>query len=225
MKINQIGEYTRRLVKPVVFEVFRWMQHKQSWITFEHLNIFSIVLENLNAAKKGNVTFVQVGAYDGRVADPLYESICKFNWRGLLVEPQAVPFSALCKLYQGKNMVFENSAIANSDGVVKMFVDHSAPTECSMIKKSFGDSFTVNAVTFETLLKKHNFGTDLDLLQIDVEGLDDMVIYQALKLCRPRVIHFESFFLSILKTKKLFNFLNDKGYRIYNGPIDTIAML
>ena len=32
--------------------------------------------------------FVQIGAFDGRVADPLYQLVHRHHWRGVLVEPQ-----------------------------------------------------------------------------------------------------------------------------------------
>jgi FkbM family methyltransferase len=227
MKISQTLEHIRRLANPVLFECYRWVQHKQKWMMVNHLNPFEIVIENLNYKKDGKVKFVQVGAYDGVFNDPINYAIKANKWKGLLVEPQPVPFKKLCCQYPGKNMLFENSAISEENGFVEMQLC-GGESETNIVGRSWLSrrKIKVPAITFKSLIRKHDFGTDIDLLQIDAEGFDDKIIYQALDVCEPEVIHFEAF-LSVNRTRNLYNFLYSKKYFVYHGisnPCDSIAM-
>ena len=66
--------------------------------------------------------FVQVGANDGKLADPLYQHIVNGNWSGIMVEPHPVYFKDLKNLHaEQKNIHFENSAIGASPGKMKLF--------------------------------------------------------------------------------------------------------
>lgn len=62
--------------------------------------------------------FIQVGANDGRIGDPIYELVTELGWRGVLVEPQKKVFEqSLLKTYAGyEGLVFENVAIADVAG-------------------------------------------------------------------------------------------------------------
>ena len=35
------------------------------------------------------LTFIQVGGFDGITTDPLYKYITRYGWRGVLLEPQS----------------------------------------------------------------------------------------------------------------------------------------
>lgn len=39
--------------------------------------------------------FIQIGAHDGIMDDPIHEWIERFGWRGIFVEPQSAPFNRL----------------------------------------------------------------------------------------------------------------------------------
>lgn len=57
--------------------------------------------------------FIQVGANDGKVADPFYRFVKGFQWEGIFVEPQKYVFEEklLSNYKKDKNIIFENSAI------------------------------------------------------------------------------------------------------------------
>ena len=57
--------------------------------------------------------FIQVGANDGKVADPFYRFVKGFQWEGIFVEPQKYVFKEklLSNYKKDKNIIFENSAI------------------------------------------------------------------------------------------------------------------
>src|SRR5262249_41430054 len=45
--------------------------------------------------KRPDVAFLQIGAFDGRQGDPLYQFITRHHWRGVLVEPMPDAFAKL----------------------------------------------------------------------------------------------------------------------------------
>ena len=51
------------------------------------------------------LTFIQVGAFDGVTADPLRKYIIECGWKGALVEPQADASKRLRELYDGNDRV------------------------------------------------------------------------------------------------------------------------
>jgi FkbM family methyltransferase len=60
---------------------------------------------------------IQVGAYDGRTNDPLYQYIQKYRWRGILIEPQQEPFAFLQQTYKDHTqLTLLNVAIAEQNG-------------------------------------------------------------------------------------------------------------
>lgn len=70
-----------------------------------------------------NIFFIQVGANDGKIGDPLFDLINEFGWRGVLVEPQKHVYEkSLLTNYQGHdNLCFENVAIGEEDGQRELF--------------------------------------------------------------------------------------------------------
>ena len=66
--------------------------------------------------------FVQIGAMDGVVDDPLREHVLASGWRGLLVEPLPDMFERLRANYAGREgLRFERTAIVDRSGPVEMF--------------------------------------------------------------------------------------------------------
>jgi Methyltransferase FkbM domain len=67
--------------------------------------------------------FLQVGAYDGVIDDPLHERVREGNWHGILVEPQPSHFRRLLESYAGiEGLTFVNAAISEERGLRRMFV-------------------------------------------------------------------------------------------------------
>lgn len=67
--------------------------------------------------------------------------------------------------------------------------------------------------------------TRFDVLQVDVEGFDDEVIYRSsIKKYRPSIIHFEHMHLHETNKMKLYEFLKECGYLINEySDSDTLA--
>mmetsp|Transcript_79962 Transcript_79962/g.213973 ORF Transcript_79962/g.213973 Transcript_79962/m.213973 type:complete len:161 (-) Transcript_79962:841-1323(-) len=72
-------------------------------------NVLRQIHQNFGAA----TFFVEIGANDGKFADPLFEKVNAWKWRGLLVEPLEDVFRLLKQNYAHlPGLSFENSAIA-----------------------------------------------------------------------------------------------------------------
>src|SRR5262245_29549026 len=65
--------------------------------------------------------FIQVGAHDGKLADPIHRFVEQFQLRGLLLEPQPELFDALQLTYAHRpDLTLVNAAIAPVDGKITM---------------------------------------------------------------------------------------------------------
>lgn len=66
---------------------------------------------------------------------------------------------------------------------------------------------------------------NIDVLQVDTEGVDDQVIYHsALEILEPSVIYFESKNLSAQKLNELKARLSDLGYQMRQILGNTLAV-
>lgn len=91
--------------------------------------------------------FVQIGANDGKKNDPLYDLVLKYKLSGLLVEPLKNVFENLLKNYSGNsNLIFENAAISDKEGVQLMYE----------IKKEFQDIYEDETKEKATMMASFN---------------------------------------------------------------------
>lgn len=98
----------KKLIKYSGFEIIR-RRHAQV--------DFSSLLSLFFYKKQEDFFFVQIGANDGRKTDPIYNFVSKYNFSGLLVEPQKNAFENLRQNYKDNdNLIFENVAISDKDG-------------------------------------------------------------------------------------------------------------
>ena len=81
-------------------------------------------LVRIYAATTPDFFFLQVGANDGWVNDPIYHLVHEFGWRGVLVEPQKWVFEErLVPHYEGcPGLEFENAAVSDRVGFRDLFV-------------------------------------------------------------------------------------------------------
>ena len=69
---------------------------------------------------------MQIGAFDGQVADPLADILRLENVSAVLVEPQTVPYKALVAHYEGNPRIsLVNAAVAESDGEAILYLPSS----------------------------------------------------------------------------------------------------
>jgi FkbM family methyltransferase len=191
--------------------------------------------------------FLQVGAYDGVIDDPLHERVREENWHGILVEPQSSHFGRLVENYAGLDgLTLVNAAISDQPGPRGMYViqdDTGAPIESLGGLASFREeplrafhgkmgshypgsrvgSIEVACTTFADVLADASY---LDLLQIDVEGYD----LELLKLfdfgrITPPIVRFEHRHLSASELDDAVLLLARHGYRMMREEYDTTAVI
>lgn len=77
---------------------------------------FNSLIENYTKIKH-DFFFIQIGANDGKIRDPIYNFVIKYDWNGIFIEPQKYPFKQLKENYvnaKGK-LFFENLAIGKKN--------------------------------------------------------------------------------------------------------------
>lgn len=135
--------------------------------------------------------FVTIGANDGCTGDPLYEHIIKYNWHGICVEPNPIPFRYLQQTYAGNpNIILEQAAISDTTGEATLYYPASTDTDSYMggcpnwmqsqlssLSSGQGkyNTVTVNTMTPRELLQKYNV-QKVDVLLIDTEGWDFTIL-------------------------------------------------
>jgi FkbM family methyltransferase len=193
-----------------------------------------------------NLTFIQVGAFDGVTRDPLRKYIGKFGWRGVLVEPQRRAAAQLRELYGGnEDIVVLQAAIDATRGTRTLFtvrpaagpewagglasferesiVKHSALIPG--VEEMIGDE-TVECVPFEDVLARLPCD-GLDLLQIDAEGADLYLLSVfPFDRVKPAIIHWEIKHATTAEREDCFEKLVTLGYRLAaSGDEDMMAVL
>ena len=218
--------------------------------------VFRGLVDQLLAEKPGpEITFIQIGAFDGVSNDPLHSYIVAHGWRGILVEPQAAQFEALKRNYQGYDrLVLVNAAIGETDGVTDFYIVREAenlPPWSQMIaslKKDnvlkhreglpdYGirvgiddledrmETVQVETLTFGTLVERFRMER-LDLLQVDAEGYDARILAQVdFERFRPAIVRYEHMHLSQEEEEATLRLLRGRGYLIVIGFTETLAYL
>jgi hypothetical protein len=65
----------------------------------------------------------------------------------------------------------------------------------------------------------------IDVLQVDVEGADDDVIYSSsIDVTSPRIVNFESVHLDAARRSKLFRYLESRGYSLIHWGMIVLVL-
>ena len=174
-------------------------------------------LDDYISKSDDNFFVLQIGANDGKMADPIYNKVKSYNWKGVLVEPVKYLFERLKLNYANyeSNLKFENSVVTthtgevdfyqfpeefenNSDfpywasGVGSVLKPFNSPGHTTLKNKNFKMiKKKTPCITFSDLISKYNI-TKIDLLQIDVEGYDGTLLRSIdFNLIKPKYIRYE----------------------------------
>jgi len=192
------------------------------------------------------LTFIQVGAFDGITKDPLRKYINKCGWRGVVIEPQARAASQLRELYgDNDRVVILQAALDGKSGRRTLYtvdaprapawagglasfqretiIKHSdlIPELETMILED-----AVDCVTFDEVLEVVKC-KQIDLLQIDTEGADGHILSLfPLDRVQPAIIHWEVKHLSTSEREACLDRLAAFAYRFApSGDEDMLAVL
>jgi FkbM family methyltransferase len=228
------------MVRKIGFDVVKYPASK-----FRTIPVFDLSVQFLMSSHGPNLSFIQIGANDGCLGDPLRKYILNFPWYGILVEPQPDVFATLRKNYDTvkDRLVFENIAIAETVSEVTMYkantgyagnsayaasvvsVNPRVTAKQLGIKQTDLQQFSVPSCTLNKLISKHDI-SNLDILQIDVEGHDYNVLKTIdLSKTTPRIVQLETGHLSTNDLNNAVRYLSRNGYCIlYTSQLDTIAL-
>ena len=192
-----------------------------------------------------NLTFIQVGAFDGVTKDPLRPYIERYGWRGVLVEPQPKAAEKLRKLYHDNDFVHVvEAALGEQVGKQKIYtiegeniptwVEGMASFKASNILKhenivpgirNMVKAISVSSTTFDHIMSELSIN-EIDLLQIDTEGADYFILSLfPFDKVRPAIVHWEVKHFSKLEREKCFDFLANFGYVFApSGSEDMMAL-
>ena len=178
-----------------------------------------------------DVTFVEIGANDGRDHDPIYEFVRTHGWNGVALEPIPQTYEALAANYAWSDrVVCVQAALTDHDGAIEMHLAGNSklasivPDRNAMRGGTSSSSVTVPAMTFATLVQRHGV-EQVDVLQIDTEGYD----YEVLRTFdfearRPLVINMEFYCLPLAERLATFALLRQHGYAYRFGGMDLLAI-
>ncbi|MBS0264927.1 MAG: FkbM family methyltransferase [Planctomycetes bacterium] len=195
------------------------------------LNLMSAFIRLLVAVRP-NPFFLQIGANDGVRGDPLADFIRRYQFRGILVEPQPVPFQKLVANYSDQpGLIFENCAIDRQDGTATLYttagLDVVASFDRRFVRRHVSDSeiqeIQVPTARLESLLTKHQIQR-IDLLQIDVEGFDAEILRMfPFDRLKPALVHYEQYLLSNADRSSSVALLEKHGYGTLSTGMDVLA--
>ncbi len=185
--------------------------------------------------------FVQVGANDGVLDDPLRELILKHNLTGLLIEPLPDMFETLKENYRSQDkLLFENIAISDAEGSAVLYrVKKNADVPYGFhglasfsrnhLRKEGAqakdiEECRIRTSTFSNIFEKYNI-KHISLLQIDTEGFDFEIIKLAFSCgVRPEIINYEHCHLRPAIKYDCKKFLDANDYMFIEVGKDTIAV-
>ncbi len=196
-------------------------------------------------------TFVQIGANDGKLMDPIRKYILQYNWQGVFVEPVPTYFKLLKQNYKDqKRLRFANYAVTRKNSVEILYVVKSSnniPLKFNgmstfsreqlieQLKKAkvrspenYLREVKVQSLTLKNLFTKYKL-QHVNLMVIDVEGYEPAILKQIKDLQHyPEVILFEHHWIPKVKRLEIKQELKRLGYKIQNAGfpwIDSLAYL
>lgn len=209
------------------------------------------VLKNLHASRD-RISFLQIGAHDGLICDPIREFVISGRWEGCLVEPLPDVFAKLRANYHytgleasGK-LRFVNAAVSSQEGQVILYqvgkafasqVPDYARLLTSMDRQHLlqhlssvpGADQMIEELVVPCMtplqVMNHAALSELDLLLVDVEG-HEFEVFAAFPFAtvRPGVIIYESVHLSTEHSGFVSQLLIQNGYTLNPSGNDTIAL-
>jgi len=191
------------------------------------------------------VYFVQIGANDGDMSDPISRLVREHGWRGALVEPQPEVFKALQQNYDGVGgLTFVNAAVDHRPGKRVLYTvapDASLPEYVSGLAsfnknvilshrtrapgvEGFIREVEVECVTIDDVVARSALPR-VDVLQIDVEGFDAEVLRMVdFGRMRPRLVSYEWKHLSRADYDDAAALLVRNGYQLAVAGADMLAV-
>ena len=199
------------------------------------------------ARRRGrDVFFLQVGANDGLLDDPIHYLVRGYGWRGILMEPVPHLFNRLRANYRGaQGPIFVNAALSEIDGSAIFYrirmADH-LPAWCEGLGSFRRDVIlsnrndvpdieshiveeSIESISFRKLIDRYQ-PPRIDLVVIDTEGYDLQILRQIdLLRFKPELIVYEHKHLTESERRTAADLLSAHGYRVVSTRwANTVAI-
>ena len=144
--------------------------------------------------KKEKGVFVEFGADNGVLNSNSYLLEKKYNWNGILIEPNP---TILKELKRNRNCKINNYIITDKTNEIIKFEcmkdrQHSRIHKKSKSQNKNSKIFSVNTITLDDLLLKNKINIGFDFLSIDVEGNEIEVLKGFdIKYWHPKIVVIE----------------------------------
>jgi FkbM family methyltransferase len=228
----------RSAVRSMGYDIVRHVEQPQ-----RPFDVLSLVVSQ-RVASKGPLRFVQIGANDGMMDDPMRDLIINHGLTGLLVEPLPDLFGRLRVNYGSQaGLTFEQCAVGASEGeatIYRVRADADVPVWLHGVAsfnphhidrfnlgkraRDLVEPVTVRITTLPALVKQHHI-ENFDLLQVDTEGMDCRIVSWALDAkLRPAIIHYEHCHASPEERAQCKARLAEAGYRFIDAGTNTLAL-
>ena len=178
--------------------------------------------------------FVQIGANDGVIYDPVWPFVKRYGWSGIMVEPVPVYFEKLKKNYAGsRRILFENVAISDRREIRDFYRVRDdvnfLPQWCNGLGtfnldillshkwaipnlEDYVVKESVECIPFKDLLEKHAVDR-VNLLLIDTEGYDYSILKQLdFERIRPDILLYEHEYIDKDQRREFESDLRSRGY-------------
>lgn len=186
-------------------------------------------------ARRGELAFLQVGAFDGEADDDLRAVIDAYPCRGILVEPQPGAFARLQETYGAHpRLQLLNVAIDRESGERPFYTTKNrrsvvASFDRGHLRKHGVAEADIVCETIRCLTIADVLGAagwqHLDLLQIDAEGYDGEILRSLdLNRVRPAIIRFEFAHFTRRELDACLARLASHGYAFLTEDKDVIAV-
>lgn len=204
--------------------------------TLKKRNIFdhpekSLITDALHYIGKNmpSATSIQIGAMDGISYDDTRGFFDMYKWNCILVEPIPELFELLKENLKDRiNLVYENCAISNYDGLTDMLTVPSDVVDTNNlhpgykgmsalyplkngfgstydrdieVKEKFGINIQVPCMTFDSLMSKYNLDS-VDILVCDAEG-HDWEIFKQINLSKNNIKFIRLEYINLTEEEKL----------------------
>jgi FkbM family methyltransferase len=157
------------------------------------------VLHQKYFSNKKSGTFIECGAFDGRIESNTLFFYENLNWRGYNFEPVPTIFSHLERNRPHDTNI--NMALSDNDGVavftqaiaddVPFYNGHFGNGSLAHTDQHMNElknrnckfeKFSINTITLPTFYKNYNIDKQIDLFVLDVEGYEGKVLSQLNKV-------------------------------------------
>lgn len=219
------------------------------WYRWQVARLAGPALLRALARHQPDAFFVQVGANDGQMMDPLRKQVLKSRWRGLLIEPVPQLFEQLSRNYAaaGSRVRPVNVAVAAQEGRLPFYHLRAHPDLPPLPSWAQGlgsfrrdvilshrnrlpdldrylTEIAVPSLTW-TGLCEHYEVERIDLLVTDTEGYDFEIIRQIdFTRWRPALIVYEHHHFTPQTRADCQALLHAQGYRLFEEGLDTWAL-